>query len=136
MAIWDTSIAHDASSGNCKAAVARAASVDYIQGITKAVRDGITDLIGTDDFTLWLTEAGWSSPGLPQQPSVNAACPEWGSTNSLWTMYKNVMTWDLKLADGSKAADMIFYFTLRDARAESFGLISNCWADDCKIQGD
>merc|ERR1712039_247982 len=136
--IWDANLIHNAKSGDCEGSVATATSVAYIQDMTKGIREGIKELTGSDDFKLWLTEAGWSSPGvdLADQHAVVSACPAWASTESLWTMYKNVMEWDLKLADGSKAADHLFYFTLRDARGESFGLLADCGADDCKIQGE
>lgn len=136
--IWDASLMNNAESGDCEGATAHAVSVQYIQDMTKGIRNGITDLIGNNDFKLWLTEAGWSSPGVQTQGqrSVSESCPAWASKESLWTMYKNVMEWDLKFDDGTVAANHIFYFTLRDARGESFGLVPHCGASDCKIQGD
>merc|ERR1712154_195180 len=109
----------------------------YIKGVTGDMRKKLTNLLGHNNYKLWLTEAGWSSPGVQnaQQQDVVRRCPEWAGKEAMWRMYKNVMEWDLTLDDGTKAADHIFYFTLRDSRGESFGLVSDCWAKKCKIDG-
>lgn len=134
--IWDSGLA-SLSYRNCNEAVGAAISVDYVKGMTKNIRAKLTNLVGTNDFRLWLTEAGWSSPGcnIGNQPSIVRACPLWGDKESLWKMYKGLMEWDLTFDDGSKAADHLFWFTLRDSNSESFGLVGRCGDDQCKVQG-
>jgi len=134
--IWDVNLMGLAQS-DCNAAVAAATGVKYIQDMTQGIREKIKTLIGTNDFNLWLTEAGWSSPvcNRGNQPGVAAACPAWGDKETLWGMFKDLMEWDLTLADGSKAADHLFWFTLRDSNSESFGLAGRCGDEQCKVQG-
>jgi len=135
--IWDIGLMNFAKA-DCNAAVQSATSIKYIQSMTKGIRGKISDLIGGGDFKLWLTEAGWSAPGVQNagQRSVVSHCGSWASQESLWKMYSGVMEWDLNFDDGTKAADHMFYFTLRDSRGESFGLVSDCGTNDCKIGDD
>lgn len=138
--IWDQTLMEAAKTGNCEQAVAKATGIGYVKNITGMFRDQIKEQIfdGKEtDYKLWLTGMGWSSPAvdLVEQKQVALLCGAWGDSESLWHMYHDVMTWNLTLDDGKKAADHLFYYTLRDAPSESFGLVSVCGDNvSCKIQ--
>merc|ERR1711957_811267 len=73
--IWDSHLMHK-TYYDCHAAVQKATGVDYIKHVTRFIRGKISnmfvsdtqqlisDLTGSDDYKLWLTEVGWSSPGI------------------------------------------------------------------------
>jgi len=165
--IWDVNV-QPASAEECADKVAVAIGLDYTKTAMTNVRNNVRDFVGNGtDFTLWVTESGWSSPGVfaiheegefdPQagQTAVMAVCPLWGSEETLYTFYKNMMEWDLSLGtrswngdevpdinwEDSHSVDHLFYFTMRDTINiiggnihEGFGLISGCEDTACKIE--
>lgn len=136
--IWDLS-QQPSSEEECTWKVAGATALTYTRNVMGNARDRVAEFVGSDDYVLWVTESGWSSPGVSTQPDINAVCPLWSDKETLWTFYKNMMEWDLSLPNGGHGVDHFFYFTMRDACqhdiCEGFGLISKCGDNACKIDG-
>lgn len=149
--IWDSGFI-DRMTGeapDCASIVAGAIDLAYTKNSMARMSDAVSLIVGSDNYKLWVTESGWSSPGVTAdynqdgQIAAVAACPEWGSLETLYTFYKNIMEWDLSLGDGNHGVDHLFYFTMRDAVNviggnihEGFGLISTCEDTACKIDGN
>lgn len=134
--IWDMS-QQPSSPDDCAAKVDAATSLDYTRNVMGNARDRVAEFVGSDDYLLWVTESGWSSPGVSTQPHINDICPLWHDQETLWNFYKNMMEWDLSLPNGDHGVDHFFYFTMRDACqhgiCEGFGLISQCGDTACKV---
>lgn len=146
--IWDSSFTDEMmlEDPDCASIVARAIDIAYTKNSMASMRNKVRELVGNDNYKLWVTESGWSSPGVSADTGQDAqiaavkACPQWGSPDSLYTFYQNIMEWDLSLDDGSHGVDHLFYFTMRDAVNviggnihEGFGLISTCEDTACKV---
>lgn len=137
--IWDTNL-QPQNPQECQGKLAAAIGLDYTRNVMGTVRDRVAAFVGNDDYVLWVTESGWSSPGVDEehQNHARSVCPEWADKETLWTFYKTMMEWDLSLPNGGHGVDQFFYFTMRDAvqptgLRESFGLISDCGVTACKI---
>lgn len=134
--IWDSS-QRPWSQGDCESKTNGAISLDYTRNVMGTARDKVASFVGSDDYTLWVTESGWSSPGVSTQTATAAICPKWADKETLWTFYQNMMEWDLSLPNGDHGVDHFFYFTMRDACqhgiCEGFGLMSKCEDTACKI---
>lgn len=134
--IWDES-QMPWSHGECQSKVDGAISLDYTKNVMGSARDRVAEFVGSNDFVLWVTESGWSSPAVSLQEDIAAICPLWADKETLWAFYKNMMEWDLSLPGGGHGVDHFFYFTMRDACqhgiCEGFGLISQCGDTSCKV---
>lgn len=134
--IWDMSQQPN-SPNECESRVATATALDYTRNVMGVARDHVAEFVGSDDYVLWVTESGWSAPGVSNQGHINAICPLWSDKETLWNFYKNIMEWDLSLPNGGHGVDHFFYFTMRDACqhgiCEGFGLISQCGDNVCKV---
>lgn len=105
-----------------------------LPGTLKALRKAITNITGNNDDTLWMTETGWNS-GAAAGSSLSL-CPKehYSSPENMARYYERFLQWDLTLDDGYTPPDLAFYFTMRDARDESFGLLQDCDSTSCKLQ--
>jgi hypothetical protein len=134
--IWDPS-QHPTGQWDCQQKTDGAIALDYTRNVMGDARNRVASFVGSDDYTLWVTESGWSSPPVSLQQDIAASCPLWADKETLWTFYKNMMEWDLSLPNGDHGVDHFFYFTMRDACqhgiCEGFGLISGCDETACKL---
>jgi hypothetical protein len=131
--LWDAS-QQPKNSGEC-GKVAGAISLDYTKAVMGEARKRVTQVTKNPDSLVWVGEAGWSSPAVdvPPHPQIAKWCPDWASQETLFRYYETMMTWDLSLDTGN-AVDHLFFFTMRDARGESFGLVNKCGDTACKVQ--
>lgn len=131
--IFDTGLVPE-SEETCSEHTIGATNVDYVKGVMTTARRAVTALTGNSNAHLWVTEVGWSSPGVQEQAALERICPEWSSPDTYWRFFKNMMEWDLSLDHGEPAVERMFYFTMRDTPHEGFGLVSGCGDDvSCKI---
>jgi len=134
--IWDSS-QRPWSAEDCESKTDGAVSLEYTKNVMSDARDRVAGFVGSDDYTLWVTESGWSSPAVSTQTDTAAICPKWADKETVYTFYENMMGWDLSLNNGGHGVDHFFYFTMRDACqhgiCEGFGMITGCDDTDCKI---
>merc|ERR1712066_480801 len=111
--------------------------IDYFKALLKAFRKAINEFTGKNDASIWIGETGWSSP-VPGKLTNLAWCHDYGSRDALLTYYENILGYNGSLDEGLTGAEHIFYFAVRDisyqGNTESFGLITNCNTDSCKVQ--
>jgi len=136
--IWDSSV-RPHSGGDCDKMVEVSTGIKYIMDTTKVFRDQVTAIMGHEDYELWITETGWSSPVVrPEHNYIEGFCPKFGSEDSLYNLYKNVAEWDLSLGDDKKGVDRVYYFAMRDhyfEGEEAFGMVKRCGDTACKVAG-
>jgi hypothetical protein len=113
--------------------VQEAIDIDFTKAVMGEARKRVTQVTQKSDSKIWVGEAGWSSPAVPAHARIVKACPSWASAETFFTCYQNLMAWDLSL-DTGMPVDHLFFFTMRDSRAESFGLVSKCGSTTCKVQ--
>lgn len=134
--LWDANLI-PTNAEECESKVAAALNIEYTRNVMSNARDRVAQFVGNDDYTLWVTESGWSSPVVSLQTEVAEFCPSWADKESVFTFYQNMMEWDLSLNNGGHGVDHMFYFTMRDACqhgiCEGFGLIGSCEDTACKI---
>lgn len=133
--IWDHS-QQPQNPQECDFKIDNAIALSYTKTGMSTVRTKVNTYAG-ESALVWATESGWSAPGIQQaaQEAIVQRCPRWAAQETLWTFYQNLMDWDMTLNDGLRDLDHMFYFTLRDVHGESFGMIQNCDATQCKLQG-
>lgn len=135
--IWDNSVL-PSGPDNCKEMTDVCTTIKYIVEVTKKFRDQVTEVVGNEDYQLWITETGWSSPAVsPQHDGLQRDCPYFGSKEAFYQLYKSVAEWDLSLGDNKKNVDRLFYFAMRDRDfngAERFGLVQHCGDTTCKVE--
>jgi hypothetical protein len=126
--LWPT------SQTDCQAKTAAAIDVEFFKSSSVLYRDKVAKLVKSNDYKLWLTEAGWSAPAVSSQQSFASFCSEWGSLDTLFKFYQGLMAWDLTLGGGHDV-DHLFMFTMRDVPRmnERFGMIAKCGDKACKV---
>jgi predicted enzyme related to lactoylglutathione lyase len=137
--LWDTNLI-PTSAEDCDTKVANSIAIDYTRNVMGDARNRVAQFVANNDYALWVTESGWSSPAVDPQIEIVEFCPSWADKESAYTFYQNMMEWDLSLPDADgvdgHGVDHMFYFTMRDAGngfPEHFGLINGCEDTTCKI---
>lgn len=135
--LWDESI-KPKDAEHCSQMI-EAATGDYTRNIMGVCRNRMTNFTQSEDAVMWAGESGWSSPFVVAQQDMKSYCPAWASEDTLFKFYETMMSWDLSVpvdhaGKSQKGVDHLFFFTMRDYDGESFGLIKECCASECKIQ--
>jgi hypothetical protein len=136
--LWDKNIIPK-SAEQCDNMI-KAATGDYTRNVMGVCRSRVTNFTNSTSSLMWAGESGWSSPFVADQQYIRKFCPDWASEETLFKFYETMMEWDLSVPndpDTGKAirgVDHLFFFTMRDFNGESFGLIKECCATECKIQ--
>jgi hypothetical protein len=136
--LWDASIVPK-SAEQCEDMI-KFATGDYTRTIMGVCRGRVTNFTNSTSSLMWAGESGWSSPFVDAQEHIRKFCPDWASEETLFKFYETMMEWDLSVPNDTvtgkpiRGVDHLFFFTMRDFNGESFGLVKECCASECKIQ--
>jgi hypothetical protein len=136
--LWDDNIIPE-SAEQCEDKI-KAAIGDYTRNIMGECRSRVTSFTNSTSSLMWAGESGWSAPFVGPQKHIRKFCPDWASEETFFKFYEAMMEWDLSVPNDKvtgktiRGVDHLFFFTMRNVYGESFGLVKECCASECKIQ--